>query len=128
MVVPAVAALNAGGAAGTNDMQVDVRDGAVYLPAALVARHFPGVDVVAVLVRDGDLHVLPLQGAQFGGCLLKIRNRAGDRVAAAPDVFAAHGLMDWRVAGLAVRWSVEAGALLLPLPSSAAGLKTKFAV
>ena len=51
-----------------------------------------------------------------GGCLLKIRNAAGDRVATAPDVFQAKGLAEWRGVGLAARWSSDRGALLIDLP------------
>ncbi|SMF30687.1 hypothetical protein SAMN06265365_13736 [Tistlia consotensis] len=96
--------------------RVEVRDGAVYLPAALAETYFRGVDAVVLLIRGGALQVLPVRQAAAGGCLLKIRNAAGDRVAAAPDLFLAAGLGAWAAQGLEARWSSEAGALVVELP------------
>lgn len=97
---------------------VDVRDGAVYLPASLVATYFPGIEAVVVLIRDGALEILPVQRMAAGGCLLKVRNAAGDRVASAPDVFHAHGLGAWHAEALPARWSRERGALRIDLPDN----------
>lgn len=94
---------------------IDVRAGAIYLPAAVAATYFANVASVIVLIRDGTLQILPVRHAQAGGCLLKIRNAAGDRVASAPDVFQAHGLGDWRASGVAARWSSDQGALIASL-------------
>lgn len=96
---------------------VDVRAGAVYLSAAVVERYFPGIDAVIVLIREGGLQVLPVHRMAAGGCLLKVRNAAGDRVATAPDVFHANGLGDWAAEGLGARWSARHGALVVDLPS-----------
>ena len=100
-----------------SDMRLSVRRGSVYLPAALCARHFSGLDAVIVLIRDGRLMVLPVRQMSAGGTLLKIRNARGDRVAAAPDVFAANGLDDLEAEDLPVRWSAEDAALIADLPA-----------
>ena len=96
--------------------RLDVRAGAVYLPAAVVETYFTGIDTVILLIRDGCLQILPVHRMAAGGCLLKVRNAAGDRVAVAPDVFHANGLGDWSAEGLDARWSAEQGALLVNLP------------
>ena len=97
--------------------RVDVRAGSVYLPAEVYETYFAGVQAVIVLIREGSLQILPVRQMAAGGCLLKIRNAAGDRVAAAPDVFQARGLAEWCGAGLAARWSSAQGALLIDLPA-----------
>jgi hypothetical protein len=78
--------------------------------------YFRSVEAVILLIREGKLYVLPVRQIGAGGCLLKIRNAAGDRVAMAPDVFAANGLGEWSGKGLAAHWSSEQGALVIGLP------------
>ncbi len=95
---------------------VSVRAGAVYLPAALVERYFRGIDAVIVLIRDHRLMILPVAQATAGGCLLKVRNAAGDRVAQARDVFQDMELLDLEAENLEARWQSEAGALCADLP------------
>ncbi|MDJ0942224.1 MAG: hypothetical protein QNJ30_02080 [Kiloniellales bacterium] len=97
--------------------RVDVRQGSVYLSAEVYETYFAGVRAVIVLIRDGSLQVLPVRQMAAGGCLLKIRNAAGDRVAAAPDVFQAKGLAEWCGVGLNARWSSEQSALVIDLPA-----------
>lgn len=97
--------------------KVDVRAGAVYLSAETYRTYFLEVEAVILLIRDGTLQILPVRQMAAGGCLLKVRNAAGDRVASAPDVFHANGLGDWESSGLTARWSAEQGALLIPLPA-----------
>ena len=99
--------------------RVDVRNGAVYLPATVFDTYFQGVEAVVLLIREGSLQVLPVRQMAAGGCLLKVRNAAGDRVAIAPDVFRANGLADWEGQGLPARWSREQGALLIDTPKTA---------
>ena len=99
---------------------VDVRDGAVYLPAAVYETYFRDVEAVILLIREGDLQVLPVRQMAAGGCLLKVRNAAGDRVAVAPDVFQANGLENWRGEGLTARWSSDRGALIVQVPQKSA--------
>ena len=95
-----------------------MRAGSVYLPAEVADAYFRGVAAVVLLIRDGVLQILPVRQTASGGCLLKIRNGAGDRVASAPDLFQDNGLGDWRAAGLEARWSSDHGGLLIPLPAN----------
>lgn len=94
---------------------VALRDGAIYLPAALCAACFDGVTAVVVQISQGQVTILPVRHAASGGCLLKIRNAAGDRVAFAPDVFEANGLRHWQAEALPARWSAERAALIITL-------------
>ena len=96
--------------------KVDVRNGSVYLTAAVVETYFKNIGAVIVLIRDGALQILPVHRMATGGCLLKVRNAAGDRVAAAPDVFHANDLGHWAAEGLDAEWSADRGALLVALP------------
>jgi hypothetical protein len=94
-----------------------IRDGSVYLPASVVATYFRGIDAVVVLIRDDMLMVLPVHQATAGGCLLKLRNAAGDRVAQARDLFQDRGVLDLKVNDLPARWVTEQGALCATLPA-----------
>ncbi|MDJ0686725.1 MAG: hypothetical protein QNJ84_18735 [Alphaproteobacteria bacterium] len=95
---------------------VDIRQGAIYLSRETYQTYFAGIEAVIVLIRDRTLQVLPVMHMAAGGCLLKMRNAAGDRVASAPDVFAANGLFDWTATEIEGRWSAEAGGLVIALP------------
>ena len=105
---------------------VSVSRGAVYLTAETCSTYFNGIDAAALLIRDGALHVLPVSHVASGGALLKIRNSSGDRVVAAPDLFAEHGLTDWQASDIEAHWSSNDAALVIPLPG-AQKLQTKFA-
>jgi hypothetical protein len=96
---------------------VAVRDGSVYLSASVVETYFRGVDAVVVLIRERILMILPVHQATAGGCLLKLRNAAGDRVAQARDVFQDHGLLDVSLVELPAQWVSEQGALCAALPA-----------
>ena len=91
-----------------------VRDGSIYLQAEDYERYFSGLDAVVVLIREGALHILPVQQLMSGGHLLKIRNANGDRVISAPDVFAEHDRLDWVAYDLTAQWIAEHGALVCP--------------
>ncbi|MDP3409764.1 MULTISPECIES: hypothetical protein [Bosea] len=104
---------------------IAVRDGSVYLPAPVVETYLQGVAAVVVLIRDQTLMVLPVHHATAGGCLLKQRNAAGDRVAQARDVFQAHGLLAMAVSDLPVHWNSEMCALCAPIPGDLAKLVYK---
>ena len=95
---------------------VTIRDGSVHLPAEVVATYFRGIDAVVVLIREGRLMILPVHQATAGGCLLKLRNAAGDRVAQARDVFQDRGLLSLQVQDLPAQWVSEEGALCAVLP------------
>ena len=95
---------------------VSVRDGSVYLPAVVVETYFRGISSLVVLIRDGTLMILPVHQATAGGCLLKLRNAAGDRVAQARDVFQDQGLLGLNLTDLPANWVSDQGALCAELP------------
>jgi len=95
---------------------IDIVRGTVRFPAAVASTFFSGVDAVAVLIDDATLRILPIHQAAGGGCLLKQRNAAGDKVASAFDVFENNGLGDFEALGLPVLWSTKDAALLAQLP------------
>ncbi|PHQ93551.1 MAG: hypothetical protein COB40_13985 [Marinosulfonomonas sp.] len=96
-------------------MQIAVREGAIYLPAEIVDTYFRGIDAVIILLQEGELMILPVHQATAGGCLLKIKNAAGDRVAQARDVFQDQDMLDFTVENLRVAWVSERGALCADL-------------
>jgi len=73
---------------------------------------------VIVLIRDRRLMILPVHQATAGGCLLKRRNAAGDRVAQARDVFLDRGLAQLAIADLPASWVSAEGALCADLPEN----------
>ncbi|MBY0362106.1 MAG: hypothetical protein K2X45_09385 [Phreatobacter sp.] len=95
---------------------LSVRQGSVYLSAEVVEIYFAGVDAVIVLIRDNLLMVMPVHQATAGGCLLKLRNARGDRVASARDVFQDQDLLDLIADELPARWVSSEGALCAELP------------
>ena len=95
---------------------IAVKEGAIYLPRAVVDTYFSGIEAVIVLIRDGELMVVPVHQATAGGCLLKVRNAAGDRVVQARDVFQDRDLLDFATDALAARWRADKGALCAALP------------
>ncbi|GAW34861.1 hypothetical protein RA2_01914 [Roseovarius sp. A-2] len=95
---------------------IAVREGAIYLPRAVVDTYFSGIDAVIVLIEEGELMVIPVHQATAGGCLLKIRNAAGDRVVQARDVFQDRDLLGFATEALAVGWQADKGALCAKLP------------
>lgn len=90
---------------------IAVRDGAIYLPCAVVDTYFRGIDAVIVLIQQHELMVMPVHQATAGGCLLKVRNAAGDRVVQARDVFQDQDLLDFATDNLTVAWHADKGAL-----------------
>ncbi|MDT7614229.1 MAG: hypothetical protein QOF00_1676 [Pseudonocardiales bacterium] len=85
-------------------------DGYLRLDAQLAGSRFPSSAAVA-LIRGDQLWLLPLQGPQSGGLLLKQRNVAGDRSTLIREV------LDDRIP-VGVRpayWDSEQGALRVPL-------------
>ena len=60
-------------------MFIELTDqGYLHLSAELAKRYFPS-DLLIALLRPPELWLLPTQGAQAGGLLLKQRNKQGDR-------------------------------------------------
>jgi hypothetical protein len=91
---------------------VSLKRGALYLSHDVYDRYFAGLETVILLRRDRDLCILPVKHAAAGGYLLKLRNRAGDRVVYAPDFFREHGIDESIALELSVVWSSERGALV----------------
>lgn len=94
---------------------IDIKRGSIYISADVYDTYFAGLEAVIVLIREDSLMILPVRQMASGGCLLKIRNASGDRVATAPDVFEAHGLIDFTTSDLPAHWSAEDGALVVHL-------------
>lgn len=91
---------------------VSLRRGALYLSCEVYDGYFAGLDTVILLRRDHDLCILPVRHAAAGGYLLKLRNKAGDRVVHAPDFFRECGVDENIALELSVVWSSERGALV----------------
>jgi hypothetical protein len=91
---------------------ITLRRGALYLTQDTYDRYFTGLEAVILLRRDRDLCILPVRHAAAGGYLLKLRNRAGDRVVYAPDFFREYGIDENIALELSVAWSAERGALI----------------
>lgn len=91
---------------------VDLKGGALYLSREVYDRYFPGLETVILLRRDRDLCILPVKHAAAGGYLLKLRNKAGDRVVHAPDFFRECRIDENVALELSVVWSTERGALV----------------
>ncbi|MBX9649654.1 MAG: hypothetical protein K2X57_21655 [Xanthobacteraceae bacterium] len=96
----------------TTASAVSLQRGALYLSREVYDRYFPGLDTVILLRRDRDLCILPVKHAAAGGYLLKLRNKAGDRVVHAPDFFRECGIDENVALELSVVWSTERGALV----------------
>lgn len=81
-------------------------DGYLRLSAEVASRFFPG-DTAVVLPKEGEIWLVPLQGAASGGLLLKQRNAAGDRA-----VLVREALSDLVPVGRrGARWDADQGAL-----------------
>ncbi|MBL4629551.1 MAG: hypothetical protein JKY00_16230 [Roseicyclus sp.] len=99
--------------------EIAVKDGAIYIPAQVADTYFRGIESVIVLIQEGELLIMPVHQVTSGGCLLKLRNAAGDRVAQARDVFQDREMLDFSVEKLPTRWESEKGALCATFPESA---------
>lgn len=97
---------------------IEIRRGSVYISADVYDTYFAGLEAVIILIRDDKLLILPVRQMAAGGCLLKVRNTQGDRVATAPDVFEAHGLSDFNFCGLPAQWSAQEGGLIAMIPAN----------
>lgn len=91
-----------------------IGDGRIVLQQATCAFYLVGASSAALVERDGQAFLLPLNGPVAGGLLLKQCNRAGDCVLLAEEFLGARGLGRFsadRPFGL--RWVDEAGGLLI---------------
>lgn len=91
---------------------ITLKSGALYMTCDIYDRYFAGLETVILLRRDNDLCILPVRHAAAGGYLLKLRNKAGDRVVHAPDFFREYGVDEATILNLSVVWSSERGALV----------------
>jgi hydrogenase maturation protease len=96
---------------GESESQVMVKNGSLYLRAALCAKYFADVATVILLRQDNDLLVLPVRHTAAGGYLLKRRNGNGDRVVNAPEFFRGHGIEDGDEQRATAAWRRERAAL-----------------
>ena len=96
----------------TASSAIGLRNGALHLSREVCERYFAGLETVILLRRDNDLCVLPVRHAAGGGYLLKVRNKAGDRVVHAPDFFREHNVDENVALELSVAWSTERGGLV----------------
>lgn len=99
------------------NQKVDIKNGSIYLSAQMAKTYFNNIKAVIILIRDKQIQIMPVQHMASGGCLLKQRNIAGDKIASAPDVFQANGLQNWDESGLTALWSSADGALIINLPT-----------
>lgn len=67
-----------GAADGPGDLAEITDEGYLHLPAGLAAARFPA-DVAVARIDRGDLVLVPLISASYGGLVLKQRNPRGDR-------------------------------------------------
>jgi len=96
--------------------EIAVGRGNFYLPREICETYLPGVAAVAVLLRDGEVMIVPLIQQSAGGLLLKQRNSRGDRVIHAQEFFRSHDLAeDFALRSIPVHWSQEFAALVVEL-------------
>jgi len=76
-------------------------------------RYFSGLESVVLLRKDNNLLILPVRHAASGGYLLKIRNKAGDRIVNAPDFYRSQGLDDDVSLVFTVSWRTQKMALAI---------------
>ena len=88
-----------------------MKRGSVYVAREIYERFFPGLETVILLRRADDLLILPVRSAVAGGFMLKLRNRAGDRVVNAAEFFRDNGIDDDCDLNVDVEWSEAQGGL-----------------
>ncbi len=91
---------------------IQIARGRIHVERALFERFFAGTSQVALLRDGADLAVLPVHQAAAGGYLVKLRNRAGDRVIDAADFLRGEGLDDHVERSVPVTWSEPRSALI----------------
>jgi hypothetical protein len=95
---------------------IAVGRGNFYLPRDICDAYLPGVTAVAVLLRAGEIMIVPLIQQSAGGLLLKQRNSRGDRVIHAQEFFRSHHLAEeFDLRPIAVHWSQDFAALVVEL-------------
>jgi hydrogenase maturation protease len=93
---------------------ISVARGNLYLPKEICDAYLPGVESVALLMRDGQVMIMPLTQQSAGGLLLKQRNARGDRVIHAQEFFRSRELAeDFDMRTVPVHWNQESAALVV---------------
>lgn len=85
-------------------------NGYLHIPANIADEHFK-TGAVIIMLRENELHVMPVSYVGAGGIILKYRNAKGDR-----SVFIAEFLPDdVNYGSRIVKWDEKALALRIPL-------------
>jgi len=103
--------------------ELRIERGNVYLPAEVYERFFAGLTSVALLIREGQLLLLPVHSQAFGGLIIKVLNARGDRVIQAQEFFRQYLSEDQPLLTCQYTWSSQWSGLLLQHP----GLSQVFA-
>lgn len=103
-----------------SEYTVRFEGGNLYLDGALGRRYFPGVHNVAIMLRGGELWLMPLLRSA-GGQLLKTRNADGDRVVHLQALLRDWGLDDTLQGTFTAQWDADGAGLRVPLYSAAGG-------
>lgn len=94
-------------------MEIELTErGYLILPVEVAETYFPGDSLVAI-PRGAELWLLPIQGQESGGLLMKRRNLKGDR-----SILLVEVLEDSTPRGKFIpRWDADACALIIDLKS-----------
>jgi len=94
--------------------EISVARGNFYLSREICDAFLPGVQSVALLVRDDEVMIVPLVGQSAGGLLLKQRNARGDRVIHAQELFRDKNLPEtFELQSMSAHWNADKAALVV---------------
>lgn len=93
-----------------------IQNGKIYLDHDLYNTYYAGTGSVALIVREGDLFLMPVVSQAQGGLLCKIINAKGDRMVDAVDFLRRLKLDLPEPISCPVRWSTELAGLLIEIP------------
>lgn len=97
-----------------SEPEIALRNGSLYLSAAIYDRYFRGLNTLVMVKRDDRLLVMPVHHDGGGGMLVKIRNPSGDRVVHALEFLSFHKLENADIE-LKGQWDSELAALVLEI-------------
>ena len=97
---------------GGEATQLRAEGGSLHIPHAIYDEYLSGSDAAILLIRDGTTLLMPVQSAA-GGILLKVRNRAGDRVMHLGEFMSANGIDTTRPSSVTASWNSEYSGLAL---------------
>jgi len=95
-----------------------IKDGSIYLDAAVYERYFRRIQSIAVVLREQRILLLPLRTLGSGGSIVKLRNARGDRVIHAREFLRGLDLDDPEERELEAEWDPELTALSVPNPKA----------